>query len=115
MDRRAGPVFAIMLLNKHHLASGKSNFYNSYVIEFNGFGFCPDERGIKAGDTPPMQVSPIMLLKTHIEKMSVLGFAIMCMKIKDLKVFTFMLMIIMAVRQVRRIFGSLALKADTSI
>ena len=39
---------------------------------------------IKKRGTPPMQVSPIMLLKTHIEKMSVLGFAIMYMKINNL-------------------------------
>jgi hypothetical protein len=34
--------------------------------------------------TPPMQVSPIMLLKTHIEKMSLSGLAIMFMKTKYL-------------------------------
>jgi hypothetical protein len=32
------------------------------------------------GGTPLMQVSPIMLMKTHVEKMSLFGLAIMCMK-----------------------------------
>ena len=32
-----------------------------------------------------MKVSPIMLLKTHIEKMSETGHAIMCMKIRHIE------------------------------
>ena len=33
-----------------------------------------------------MKVSPIMLLKTHVEKMSETGHAIMCMKTQDIEV-----------------------------
>jgi hypothetical protein len=36
------------------------------------------------GGTPTISVSPIMLLKTHVEKMSLFALAIMLLKLKDL-------------------------------
>jgi len=62
-----------------------------------------------------MQVSPIMLLKTHVEKMSVLGFAIMYMKINNLKDFAIMLMITKAVTRRNRIRNAMTFGADTPI
>ena len=46
--------------------------------------FFSGNQGAEKGGTPLMQVSPIMLMKTHVEKMSLFGFAIMLLKLKDL-------------------------------
>jgi hypothetical protein len=48
--------------------------------------------GQRETGAPPMQVSPIMLMKTNGVKMPVSGLAIMCMKTKHLKVYAFMFM-----------------------
>jgi hypothetical protein len=56
-----------------------------------------------------------MLLKTHIEKMSVLGFAIMYMKINNLKDFAIMLMILKAVTRRHRSRNAMTFGADTAI
>jgi len=50
------------------------------------------KQGAGKRGTPLMQVSPIMLMKTNLEKMSLFGFAIMSMKTMDLWVFAIILL-----------------------
>ena len=63
-----------------------SMFLIKQVLFFSG------NQGARKRGTPLIPVSPIMLMKTNVEKMSLFGLAIMCMKTIHLYVFAIMCM-----------------------
>jgi len=70
--------------NQKELAIYGENPEKLYVIEIKPVKSF-QARSSKKTRGENMKVSPIMLLKTHVEKMSETGHAIICMKTKHLK------------------------------
>jgi hypothetical protein len=68
---------------------GPTSRQYAYAQEFKGLSAF---RRLRRGGAPVFPVSPIMLLKTHVEKMSFLSFAIMFMKARGLSIFAIMLL-----------------------
>jgi hypothetical protein len=71
--------------NQKELAIYGENFPKLYVFENKSVTPFP-ARSSKKTRGENMKVSPIMLLKTHVEKMSETGHAIICMKTRNIKV-----------------------------
>jgi hypothetical protein len=70
---------------QRELAIYDEDLVKFYVIEIKSVMEFP-ARSRKKTRGEKMKVSPIMLLKTHVEKMSETGHAIICMKTRNIKV-----------------------------
>jgi hypothetical protein len=77
------PVLAIMYMKKHRVTGNRGNFRKLHVTDDKGF-IAPWRVGRKKNGDPYLKDRAIMLLKTNVEKMSLLGPAIISMKTKGL-------------------------------
>ena len=79
---RATPLY---VRKQRELAIYDEDLENFYLSETKSVTPFP-VRNCKKTRGEDMKVSPIMLLKTHVEKMSETGHAIICLKTKHLKI-----------------------------